>query len=76
MCTCVLCLDLAEGGGGQKLCCDSACLLSKWLYWSGELIQYLSLFCRYVIDKKGVVQKIYNSQFDPESHIPAALEAL
>lgn len=30
----------------------------------------------YVIGKDGVVKMIYNNQFDPESHIPAALEAL
>ena len=41
-------------------------------------VEYLTLFsfCRYVIGKDGVVKKVYNSQFDPESHIPAALEAL
>ena len=41
---------------------------------------YAEFFCLHsatcYAGKDGVVKAVYNNQFDPESHIPAALDAL
>ena len=55
-----------------------ACLLCRI---SQEVAHQTYMFGTYIhlddcAGKDGVVKGIYNNQFDPESHIPAALDAL
>lgn len=59
-----------------KLLSDSGNFLRKSFGIKGDLLGLLPGRQTIVVDKKGVVRKIFNSQFEVEKHVEAALEAL